>query len=60
MKKPPRGPLGGGKETGDRTDDIPAAGVPGAAPVQEPSVAGEAVVEDQPSTSEVPPSQADT
>jgi hypothetical protein len=45
-----------GKETGDHTDGIPATGAPGATPVMEPPVAGEAVFEDQPSTSEVPPS----
>ena len=34
---------GGGKETGDHTDGIPAAGAPGATPVVEPPAAGEAV-----------------
>nr|XP_040258434.1 nucleolar and coiled-body phosphoprotein 1-like [Aegilops tauschii subsp. strangulata] len=48
-----------GKDTDDRTDGIPAARAPGAATVPEPPVAGETVVEDQPSTSEAPP-QADT
>ena len=34
------------KETGNRTDNIPASGATGATSVPEPSVAGEMVVED--------------
>ena len=45
-----------GKETGDHTDGIPTTGVLGATPVIEPPAAGEASVEDQPSTSGAPPS----
>jgi hypothetical protein len=43
-----------GKGIGDRTDGIPAAGVPGATSVPGSSTAGETVVEDQPSASEAP------
>jgi hypothetical protein len=43
-----------GKETGDRTDGIPAAGALGTASVLQPPVARETVVEDQPSTSKAP------
>ena len=50
---------GAGKEIGDHTDGIPAIGAPGATPVAEPPVVGEAVVKDQPSTSDAP-HQADT
>jgi len=45
---------GTGKEFGDHTDGIPAAGAPGATPVAEPPPIGE----DQPSTSDVPPSSS--
>jgi hypothetical protein len=45
-----------GKEAGGRTDDIPAAGAPGATSVTEPPATEETVVDDQPSTSQVPPS----
>jgi hypothetical protein len=45
-----------GKETSDHTDGVPAAGAPGATPATKSPLAGEIVVEDQPSTSNVPPS----
>jgi hypothetical protein len=47
---------GAGQETGDHTDGIPAAGAPGATPATEPPTVDETVVEDQPSTSDVPSS----
>nr|XP_040251879.1 uncharacterized protein LOC120968926 [Aegilops tauschii subsp. strangulata] len=45
-----------GKETGDRTDGILAAGAPGATSVPESLASGETVVKHQPSTSEAPTS----
>ena len=54
LRRPPRCLPGGGKETDERTNGIPAAGAPGATSVLESPATRETVVEDQPSTPEAP------